>query len=399
MPAPGGHGRPSHRPLCGIPGNRPARNGPGWSLTPSGPRRVLRPGLQRLQRASWPVRLVILALVSALFVVVLSALGAPASGLLGPLLAALVLACSGLPVPIPGEAQRAGQAVVGCMIAGIIEPRVLLTLPSYAPEILTATAMTLLVTFVIVTLTARLRVFDVQTLAWGLLPGGASAMIVMSEESDADVRMVAIMQYMRVIVVALSAAGIAWIHPVAGAGPGAGAAVELAARAPASPLFTLLIVAAGLLVNRFVSLPAGALVLPILMGVVFEAQTGLQVNVPAWAIWLGFAAIGWSVGMRFRADLLRPILRLLPVVLLINLALVAVSAVGSFVVSAIFGIGYTTAFLAMCPGAMDTVAIVARDLDADMGFILSAQFLRMLVVILVVPPLVRRFLLTRQGAG
>jgi uncharacterized membrane protein AbrB (regulator of aidB expression) len=38
--------------------------------------------------------------------------------------------------------------------------------------------------------------------AWGSSPGGASAMVVMAQEYGADVRLVALMQYLRVLFVA-----------------------------------------------------------------------------------------------------------------------------------------------------------------------------------------------------
>ncbi len=37
--------------------------------------------------------------------------------------------------------------------------------------------------------------------AWGSSPGGASAMVVMAQEYGADVRLVALMQYLRVLFV------------------------------------------------------------------------------------------------------------------------------------------------------------------------------------------------------
>ena len=51
---------------------------------------------------------------------------------------------------------------------------------------------------------ARLKVLPGTTAVWGVAPGGASVMMLMSGEFGADPRLVAFMQYLRVVVVARS---------------------------------------------------------------------------------------------------------------------------------------------------------------------------------------------------
>ena len=61
-----------------------------------------------------------------------------------------------------------------------------------------------------------------STAAWGTSAGAASAMVAMSQEFGADPLLVAMMQYLRVIFVVLTASLVAglWLgpeHPVSGA--------------------------------------------------------------------------------------------------------------------------------------------------------------------------------------
>ena len=62
----------------------------------------------------------------------------------------------------------------------------------------------------------RLRVLPGTTALWGTSPGAASVMTIMAESYGADMRLVALMQYSRVVLVAGVAALIARVF---GAGP------------------------------------------------------------------------------------------------------------------------------------------------------------------------------------
>jgi uncharacterized membrane protein AbrB (regulator of aidB expression) len=54
-----------------------------------------------------------------------------------------------------------------------------------------------------------------------------------------------------------------------------------------------------------------------------------------------------------------------------------------------------TAYLATSPGGLDAVSIIATDSDVDVPFVLSMQFMRIMVV-LAIGPWLARFLAGRQ---
>ena len=60
---------------------------------------------------------------------------------------------------------------------------------------------------------ARFKVLPGTTAVWGTAPGAASAMMVMSGAFGADARLVAFMQYLRVVIVAGLASVVArlWV--------------------------------------------------------------------------------------------------------------------------------------------------------------------------------------------
>ncbi len=68
---------------------------------------------------------------------------------------------------------------------------------------------------------SRLRILPGSTAVWGSAPGGATAMVLMAEAFGADARLVAFMQYLRVVMVTLAAAFVArlWVDPSAMVAP------------------------------------------------------------------------------------------------------------------------------------------------------------------------------------
>src|SRR3546814_12148392 len=65
-------------------------------------------------------------------------------------------------------------------------------------------------------LLARWQVFPGSTAVWGFSPGGAASMTLISEAYGADIRLVAFMQYLRVVCVVVVASVVAriWVGPV-----------------------------------------------------------------------------------------------------------------------------------------------------------------------------------------
>ena len=68
-------------------------------------------------------------------------------------------------------------------------------------------------------LLTRWRVLPGTAAVWGSSPGAASAMMLMAAAYGADIRLVAFMQYLRVLLVALVATIVARLWTVSAAGP------------------------------------------------------------------------------------------------------------------------------------------------------------------------------------
>src|SRR5256885_16681202 len=130
--------------------------------------------------------------------------GVPSSYLFAALVVGLAVALS---VPgrlsVPAPAFVAGQAVTGVALGAFVRSSALKALGhSWLPVTLVSGA-TLGICVVGGLLLTRFTALDAPTAQLGSVAGGASGIVAMSDALGADARLVAFMQYLRVLVVVL----------------------------------------------------------------------------------------------------------------------------------------------------------------------------------------------------
>ncbi|MDR0481447.1 MAG: AbrB family transcriptional regulator [Gallionellaceae bacterium] len=327
----------------------------------------------------------LLAALSAAISAALLALDFPAALLLGPMFAGIALGTRGAEVSVSSKAWVLAQAVIGCMVANTITAEIGREFLAHWPLFLAAIFATLLVSAALgAGLSRTARSLPGTTAIWGVTPGAATAMVVMAEAYGADVRLVAFMQYLRVIFVALTAAALAhfWLHLQNVAHPPREWFPPLNLGAFAA---TLAVACAGTLIGVYSRIQAGAMLVPMALMIAFHLGLGMTIELPQWLLAATYALLGWGIGLRFRRDALRYALRALPAILFAIFALIAACAALSWLLTRVTGVDALTAYLAMSPGGMDTVAIIAAASHVDMPFVMAMQAVRLLVVILFGP--------------
>src|SRR5919204_197996 len=140
---------------------------------------------------------------------------------------------------------------------------------------------------------------------------------------------------------------------------------------------------------------AGTLLAPmVLAAVVVLAVPGGEFTVPQLLAQTAFALIGLQVGLRFTVETLRMLGRLLAPVLMSILALLVLCFGLALVLYWTTSVSLLDAYLATTPGGLFAVLAVAFGAGANTTFVLAVQGLRILVMVLLAPLVVRR--LTRH---
>ena len=227
----------------------------------------------------------------------LAALGFPSPTLFSALLVGLAFALArpqaGLQLPKGGFV--AAQALVGVVLGAYLQSDALKALGDDWLPVTLVSAATLGLSMGAGRVLARFTALDVPTATLGMIAGGASGIVTMADDLGGDDRLVAFMQYLRVLVVVLlTPLTIA----VFGAGGGAGGASEAAFGEPRDWLLTAAIAPAAAFAARAARVPAGTLLGPMLVaGIV--TLSGVEFAVPPVVRELAFALIGLQVGLRF----------------------------------------------------------------------------------------------------
>ena len=132
--------------------------------------------------------------------------GLPAGWLVGPMLVALVAALLWeKPPTVPRWGRITSLAVVGGVLASTFRPSVVPLLSRHLLPVTLVICGTLVLSLGTGLLLTALVRLDRKTAALGTLPGAASGMLAMSDPLGADARLVALMQYTRVVVVVVAA--------------------------------------------------------------------------------------------------------------------------------------------------------------------------------------------------
>ena len=333
---------------------------------------------------------ILLGVGSALAGLLAQVVGLPAAWLVGPMLVAVVVALAWPKHPtVPRWGRIAALAVVGGVLAATFTPSVLPLIAANWFSISLVVGGTLVLSLASGCVFARVTRVDGKTAALGTLPGAASGMVAMSGPLGADPRLVALMQYMRVLVVVLSAALVARFASGGGTPPVSGQGLQTTHEATLvhatwlAYFLTALVAGIGTWAGTRLRLPAGALMGPLIFGVALEEMGILHLAWPPGVPEVAYLIIGLYVGLLFDRDSVRRAGRLLPFVLCSTVGLVAACAGLGWALAALTPIDGLTAYLATTPGGIDSVAIMALGSGASAPLVLAVQMLRLFAVVLV----------------
>jgi len=312
------------------------------------------------------VQWAVLIVASLGMAVLLMSVHAPAALLLGPLLAAMAIASSGAQLRLPLSPFVFAQGMVGSMIAKMVPISIVGDVLShwvlFTVGVLSVVAVSTLLGWIM----TRMQVLPGTTALWGTSPGAASVMTLMAEAYGADPRLVAIMQYLRVLMVA-------WL--------------------PLAETVALAIV--GPIIAQRLNIPVGAFLVPLVIGGVLTHFGLMQIEQPIWLLTACYTMVGWNIGLRFTRPLLVHAAKALPRILVCIFIMIGLCGGVAVMLVVVAKVDPLTAYLATSPGGADSVAIIAASSNVDVSFVMAMQAVR-LIVVLILAPVLTKFIVERM---
>ncbi len=334
-----------------------------------------------------PLALLITVIIGAIGGVVAQGLHLPLGYLLGSLLVTGVLAAAGTrplgrPITLPPRLRMCFVPVIGVAIGGAFTPEVAGQALNWWPSLLALCA------FVPVAHAVGFVIFqkgglDPQTAFYGAVPGGLIESIQMGEEAGADVALLTVLQFLRLIGTIVAVPLIFW--GVTGHAVGSASGVQMVgAGASLGPGDVAILATCGLLgvvAGRFLHLPGWIITGPILLSAAAHALSLVEGVPPAWLIAVTQIVVGTGLGARFAGAA--------PTVLRRGALLAAGNGIVALSIALGFALGLhamvseplAAVFLAFAPGGLAEMSLVALSLKIGAVYVTAHHVLRIMLAV------------------
>ncbi|NVO15610.1 MAG: AbrB family transcriptional regulator [Rhodoplanes sp.] len=319
----------------------------------------------------------------------------PAAYLAGAMVLVAIAALAGRPVGVPRPVARCFFVVVGLSLGSVVNPESLHGVAAWPISIAAVVVAMACVTLSTMYYLRRVHGWDTMTALFAGVPGALSQVLVHAAEEKCDVRGIAIVQTMRVVILTVGV-------PALLAALGQGGPTRLAV-APSSlfaaPLELAVMVAAAVAVAALllrVGFPGGLMIGPMAVSAILHGTGLITVTLPMWAMIGGMVGLGAVSGSRFTNTPLFILWSYLGAAL--GSFAVAIAVSGAFVLALAVGLGLRVGDLtvAFSPGAIDAMMVLALALHIDPVFVGAHHIARVFAVSFSLP-LVIRYMSRRSG--
>jgi hypothetical protein len=316
--------------------------------------------------------------------------GMPAGWLSGSILAVAGASLANRPMLIPTWLMRTIFVIVGISLGAVVTPE---TLNGVAAYPLSIVVLIVAMAFVAVAGAYYLQIvhgWDKVSAYLAAAPGGMSQVIVLAAEVGADIRAVAIVQTMRVVIVAVGLPACLALFGLVNTTVrrSIGGPFELSQLGE----LAILIAASGAMAvaAHRVRFPGGLLFGAMLTSVALHGTGTVHAVMPWWAVIAAQVALGAVTGSRFAGTPLKLLLQFVA------------AAFGSFAVSvaiaAVFAVGLINlvpvplaeVMIAFAPGSVDAMMLLALALNLDPVYVGAHHLTRILLVSVAMPLFARR---------
>jgi hypothetical protein len=319
----------------------------------------------------------------------LGLLGVPAGWLSGSILAVAIASLAGRPMTIPMLPMRILMVLIGISLGAVVTPATLTGMATYPLSIAVLIAAMVCIS---ISGAAYLRVvhgWDKLTAYLAAAPGGLSQVLGLAVELDADLRAIAIVQTVRVTIIAVGLpAGLVLLGFGGHAGRGIGGAFNPAQLGELAILVAASAVAA--VVAFFIRFPGGLLFGAMLTSAALHGSGIIHVAMPWWVTNAVMVAFGAVTGSRFSGTPLRLVADFLGAAFGSFAIAVAITAVFAAGLVGILALPLGEVMIAYAPGAVDAMMLLALALNLDPVYVGAHHLVRIFFVSLAMPLLAHR---------
>jgi membrane AbrB-like protein len=311
------------------------------------------------------------------------ALGLPLAWMLGAMVATTIAAFARAPLADSRRLRAAMSVIFGVFLGSAFTPEIVDRLLHWAGGVVATTIFVGATTLGAFAFFRRVG-FDRATSFFSATPGGLGVMTLIGEREGGDIRNIALMHATRILVVVFAIPF--WLRYVERLDIPRVASMGGREMADAGDLALVTAIAlAGWLLGRLTRLPAAPLIGPML-ACAAAYMTGLVHGAPpAAAIVVAQLVMGSGVGARFVGVKASSAWRIIMISAASSAALFAAALGFSVVVAPLLGLSRTALLLAIAPGGLAEMALIAISLHVDLAFVSTMQIVRIMLIVALAP--------------
>jgi membrane AbrB-like protein len=310
----------------------------------------------------------------------------PVSWLLGPMLVGIAYAIGQENIqPLPSSLAIAGQAIIALATAARFSWETLVLATNYAIPLIICIFITASLSLFNGYLLSRWAGIERMTGFLGCIPGAGSSIVALSEEIGADALAVALLQYLRILLVTSIVPTLASLFFSADSTPQTITTIPTESYLPVPVFLNLALLATcgslGIWGGRRLNLPASIFLGPFWVGLITFWLLPAQLQVPQWVFTGGLLLVGLSIGLKFNWQTVRQLLKAVAIDVVLVLGLILMCLVVGYGFHLLTHVDLMTAILGNTPGGISAMIASAMELGGDSGLVMAMQIVRMMLIL------------------
>lgn len=316
----------------------------------------------------------------------LGLLGLPAGWLSGAILAVSVAALARRPVFIPDALSRLTFLIAGISLGSAVTPETLGSVARWPMSMLFLTLTMVVLTAAVAAYLRLVHRWDPGSALLGSFPGALATVVVLAIESGANVRAIAVVQTVRVVVLAV---GLPITLAALGLTGTPTAMRESGLVEPGQLLILVGASAAAAFTAQKLRVPGGLIFGAMVASATLHGTGLITVSLPAPLAVASFIVLGALTGTRFANTDIRTLRHLAAAAAGALVLGTGIALAAAFAGAMLLSLDPGSMVIAYAPGAIDAMMILALALHYDPVFVGAHHLARFMLVLLTMPMVVR----------
>jgi uncharacterized protein len=328
------------------------------------------------------------------------ALDLPLAWMMGSMCITTIFAIRGTKLNVNSPLRKIMTAILGVMLGASFSPETIDKITVWSNGVLLLLICTVLSMLIVYVFFRYVGKFDRITAYFAAAPGGFNVMYEVGEAKGGDGRKIALIHATRVLLLVMTVP-IAFRYGVTTGGEQAeislwGELAELEGYG-----WLLLAAVIGYVAGWKLNFPAYHLMGPMVVSAIFEVTGITDAYPPMILIFAAQLVIGTSIGLRFLGTSLREIRNVILLSCGSTGLMIALAVFLAFATTSFVGISAPGLILALAPGGLAEMSLVALTLGIDVAFVSIMHTIRIAFIIACIPaayPLFLRHWIKRREA-